>query len=154
MWISYTHRQVYICTAMRLWLLLHIRVSVYKCIDVCFVCVECVCVCVCVYLKSLDNAVGLKGRHDEIEDPKWKEKNWSHDFWAKGSTEFPANTLGSPHHQNDYHNACLWTEQCDGEGQTETEWLYISILKKLFKINGLFLYWMNQSQLYIFIFYQ
>ena len=73
-----------------------------------------VCLCVlgvCMHLEALDYAVGLEGRHYQIEDPEWEEEYGSDKLRGAGTTELAADRLDRPpHHQHDYHHASLRAE--------------------------------------------
>ena len=69
-------------------------------------------------LETLDHAVGLKGGHDEVEQPKGEQEHGRDEFRYKRSAQFTADRLDSSHQQHHDHEASLATEQGDGEGQT------------------------------------
>lgn len=68
-------------------------------------------------LETLDHAVGLKGGHDEVEQPEGEQERGRDDLRYKRPAQFTADRLHSSHQQHHDHEASLAAEQGDGEGQ-------------------------------------
>lgn len=69
-------------------------------------------------LETLDYAVGLKGGHDEVEQPEGEQEHGRDDLRYERSAQFAADRLDSSHQQHHDHEAGLAAEYGDGEGQT------------------------------------